>query len=343
MPVDPQMRDEIVAALERRYEGTILRGDEHDSPNRIPTGSLELDYITGGGVPQGRYTRMYGGYSSTKTRVSWGIISQAQKMDLSCAYYNVEKQFEPNSAERAGIILPELEIVDGTTIEEIGEKLEALMSVHHVHIIDSCSNAVSIDELDADLTSWRPGLMARAWGKVFRRAHERFDHRENTVILIDQLRTNFGGHGGRASEEPPGGKFLNFLSSMSLNFRRGKWLWYDKNGYLADEGVKRKTLSGQQEPDGREIVVRCEKSRVGRPELAATMHFDFKNYEFDLDWEFVKAMKYLGLVEQAGSWWKYSNGKGEIKKQGDAGLRELMDEQSGLREQIYESVLSLKD
>jgi recombination protein RecA len=341
-PVDESNYEEIVNALEKKYEGTVLRGDEHDVPARIPTGSLELDYITGGGIPMGRYTRMYGGFSSTKTRTCWSIIAEAQSMGLNCVYYDVEKQYHREAVERAGIDPAQLTVVGGTTIEEIGEKLEALMGVAHLHVIDSCSNAVSIDELDADLTAWRPGLMARAWGKVFRRAHERFDQKENTVVLVDQLRTNFGK--GHTTEEPPGGKFLNFISSMNLSFRRGKWLWYDKNGYLVEEGANLKTLSGDNEPDGRRIHVRCEKSRVGRPELSAVMQFDLRNYEFDYDFEYLKAIKHLEWVERKGSWYTFNgNGKGEIRKQGDAGLRELLTEVPDLKERLYSATMDLLD
>ena len=340
-PVDESRYDEITNALERQYEGTVMRGDEMDNPSRIPTGSLGLDLITGGGIPMGRWTRMYGGFSSTKTRTCWTIIRKAQEMGLSCVYYDVEKQYHKEAVESVGINSAELTVISGTTIEKIGTSLEAMLGVAHLHVIDSCSNAVSIDELEADLAAWRPGLMARAWGKALRRAHDRFDPNENSVILIDQLRTSFGRGMGKASEEPPGGKFLTFLSSMSLNFRRGKWLFYDKHGNLHEKGDPKKTLSGQTEPDGREIVVRAEKSRVGRPELAATLHFDLNNYEFDYDWEYVNAIKYLGLVKQKGSWWNYSpNGKkSEQSVQGDQGLRDLIDENDGLREQIYDAVM----
>lgn len=334
-PVDTTGYEDVVNALEKRYEGTILKGDEQDTPGRIPTGSLNLDYITSGGIPIGRWTRMYGGYSSTKTRSCWSVIKHAQEMGLTCAYYDVEKQYTKEAAESVGVDSSELILVRGSQIEEVGEKLESMLGVAHLHIIDSCSNAVSIDELEADLTEWRPGLMARAWGKALRRAHERFDSGENTVILIDQLRTSFGR--GKSTEEPPGGKFLGFLSSNSLNFRRGKWLFYDKNGHLSENGTSGKTLSGDPEPDGREIKVRADKSRVGRPDLVAVMHFDHNKYDFDYEWEYVNALKSLGVVKQKGSWWEFP--EGETKVQGDNGLRGLLNDTEGLREMVYERVM----
>src|SRR4051812_12491585 len=158
----------------------------------IPTGSLELDAAMGGrGVPQGRVTRFYGGYSSTKTLRAYQVIAQAQAAGLTASYFNVEKQYVPEFAEARGVATSELTLVEGATIEEIGDKLESLLGVVHLHVIDSCTAAVSEDELNADIRDWRPGLNARAWGKVFRRINERFDHYKNTIILIDQVRTNF--------------------------------------------------------------------------------------------------------------------------------------------------------
>lgn len=346
MPVDESKADEIIAALEKRYEGTILSGDEIDNPDRISTGSLELDYITNGGIPQGRWSRFYGSFSSGKTRVAMNVIKQAQDLGLSCVYYNVEKQYTPEAFERVGIDLSALKVIEGSTVEGVGEKLEAMLGAFHLHVIDSCSNAISIDELNTEPEDWRPGIKARTWSKMLNRAHERFDHKDNTVVLVDQMSKNFGGGGkmrGGATEEPKGGMFLGFLSSMSLKFSKGKWLLYDDHGNLTTDEkkwAKKKTASGNMEPDGREIKVKCEKSRVGRPELTATCYFDFGDYTFDIDYEFVNRMKTLGIVEQAGSWWSYQNGNGKPQKvQGDAGLRKLLNELD-LHESIYDRVIS---
>lgn len=335
MPVDESRHDEVVNQLQRRYADSVLAGDEVPNPNRIKFDGLDMNYITGGGLPQGRWTRMYGGYSSTKTRTCWELIKNAQQQGLSCVYYDIEKQFHPEAVASAGVDLASLTIIEGTTIEQVGTALEAMLTTAHVHVIDSCSNAVSIDELEADLEDWRPGLMARAWGKAFRKAHERFDKQENTVVLIDQLRASFGR--GKTTEEPPGGKFLGYLSSMSLMFRRGKWLFYDDKGNLSEKGKSSKSLNDSPEPDGREIVVRAEKSRVGRPDLVATLYFDLNTYQFDHEWEYVKAAKSLGIVEQKGSWWSYDGDK----VQGDAGLRELVAENEDIREEISEAVSAL--
>lgn len=159
------------------------------------------------------------------------------------------------------------------------------------------------------------------------------DSNESTVILIDQLRASFGK--GKTTEEPPGGKFLGFLSSMSLNFRRGKWLFRDEHGNLSEKAKPGKSLSGDSmEPQGREIIVRAEKSRVSRPDLVAHLYFDLNTYQFDHEFEYVKAAKTLDFVERHGTWWWYVLDEETIKVQGDLGLRELVREHPELIEGI---------
>lgn len=337
MSVHPDDYDEVVARINRRYEGDLRRGSEIENPPRISTGSLELDAATTGGIPVGRFSRFYGGYSSTKTLTALNVIANAQRMGMKCAYYNVEKQFDPDfSRDAIGVDIDTLTLVEGTTIEEIGDKMEALLGVVHVHVLDSCSYAVSEDELDADIRDWRPGIAARAWGKVFRRLNDRFDHFENTVILIDQVRTNFK----TGSEEAPGGRILDHQSSMTIHFRKGGWLYRNENGWLDDKAKINKGKSGQAEPSGVEIKARVEKSRVGRPLLTATLRWDLDRLEFDRTFELMKAAKYYKVVEQRGAYFYYTpEGKKEPKRfQGEKALREFVQEDSSIQDEIWDAV-----
>src|SRR3954471_14490877 len=130
MSVHPENYDEVVAAINRKYEGDIKRGSEYDVVDGIPTLSPELNAAMGGkGVPQGRWTRFYGGYHSTKTLNALRVMGNGQKMGMTCAYYNVEKQFDHVFAEKFGVNPDEVTLVNGTSIEEIGEKMEALLGV----------------------------------------------------------------------------------------------------------------------------------------------------------------------------------------------------------------------
>lgn len=333
MPVHPEERDEIIARINRKYEGDLRAGDQMEECDGISTGSLELDAAMGGkGVPQGRVTRFYGGYSSTKTLTTYNVIAEAQKMGLTCAYYNIEKQYVPEFVEARGVATSELTIVEGTTIEEIGEKLESLLGVVHLHVIDSCSAAVSEDELNADIRDWRPGIGSRAWGKVWRRINERFDHHENTMILVDQVRTNFKTGG----EDAAGGRMVGHQSSMSVSFKKGGWLYRNADGILDEKAKIEKGASGQAEPSGMEIRARVEKSRVCRPFRTATLRLDLDSLNFDRTFELVKAAKHYKVVEARGSYFYLD---GEKIGQGDKALREFIESDPDIQEKIRETTI----
>ena len=334
MPVNTDDYDEIVSKINRKYENSIRMGNDFESAARISTGSLELDVAMGGGLPIGRWSRFYGGYSSSKTLTTLSVIREAQKLGMKCAYYNVEKQYDPKfTAEKIGVDIDELIVVEGTTIEEITDKMEALFGVVHLHVVDSCTAAVSEDELNADVRDWRPGITARAWGKSFRRLNERFDPNENTVIMIDQVRVNFR----TGAEEAPGGRILDHQSSMTAHFKKGSWISRNADGYLDEKATQAKGSSGQMEPDGVEIKVRIQKSRVCRPFRTATMRLDLESLEFDRLFEISKAARYYGLVEQKGGWYYY----GDQKFQGEKNLRNFIAGDLTFQEEIREKALEI--
>jgi len=333
MPVRTEDYDEIVARINRKYAGSVLAGNEMEKVDGIPTGSLELDVAMGGkGIPQGRWTRFYGGFHSAKTMTAFDIIANAQEMGLTAAYYNVEKQYDPVWAAERGIDTGKLTMVQGASIEEIGDKMESLLGVRHLHVIDSCTMAVSEDELNADIRDWRPGINARAWGKVFRRLNERFDQVENTVILIDQMRSDFKTGG----ENPAGGRVFDFQSSMSVLFRKGSWLFRNADGYLDEKAKQERGVSGQVEPSGYEVKARIEKSRVCRPFRTATMRLDLDSLRFDRLFELVKAAKHYQVVEQRGSYYYLDGTK---IGQGENQLRRFVMGDLTLQEQIRETAL----
>lgn len=338
MTVAVEDYDAVVAAINRKYKDSLHAGNEQIRLPSIPTGSMELDIAMGGGVPQGRWTRFYGGYGSTKTMTALGVIAEAQRMGLKCALYNIEKRYEASFAEERGIDTAELMIVEGTTVEEVGDKMESLLGVVHFHVLDSCTIAVSEDELAADVRDWRPGINARAWGKVFRRLNERFDNTDNTAILIDQMRTNFKTQG----EDPAGGRVFDHQSSMSVLFRSSSWLWRREDGGFTDGKKKGETVSrdhtidGQMSPDGREIKIRIEKSSVCRPFRTATLHYDLDTLKYDRIYEYAKAAKHYGVVSQPGkgAWFHYDNGKTIKKMNGEKQLRSFIAMNPELKEKI---------
>ena len=330
MPVDPGTLERALGVIKKTYgEGAIKVGSEKPILARLSTGSLGLDYAIGGGVPLGRFCHWYGGKGSAKTLIAYNTIASAQRAGKVCAYYNLEKQFDPVWAAKHGIDVDALHVIDTTIIEEVGATCETLLGSVHVHVIDSVAFGVSMDELATKNEEWRPGISARAWGKVIRRLNNRFDDSENTVIFINQLRKTFGGYG--SGEEPTGGLVFDYISRLSLLFRKSGWLFHDKNGILSPDAPAGDSLTHDKEPDGIEFQVRVQKTAgFGRPDRTARLRLDYHTGEVDELWTLAEASVYFDIAEKSGSWYTL---QGE-KVQGKAGLREIIANDEKLQGEI---------
>jgi RecA/RadA recombinase len=338
MPVDPNNWDTVAAKINRKYTEQLVAGNTQQHVDSISTGSPELDVAMGGGVPQGRWTRFYGDYGSTKTMTALTVIGIAQKMGLTCVYYPIEKRYEESLAERLGVDTKKLKLGYGSTIEEIGDKMESLLSVAHLHVLDSTTAAISEDELEADIREWRPGIRARAWGKVLARLNYHFDPVDNTAIIVNQMRTKGMGTQRGAYLSPEGGKVFDFISSMSVLFSAGKWLYYNENGVLDDKANKFKGQDEQTVPSGVEVKIRVEKSSVCRPFRTATLHFDLDTLQYDRVYEYAKAAIYYNIVQTTSQGrYEYVDDEGEVTKiHGMKALRGFIEGNLEIQDYIFE-------
>lgn len=330
-------------AIEKRYPGSIRMGDEAPTVEWLATGTPSLDWLMGGGIPLGRWTRLYGGYMSCKSLTCWEALRAAQQMGIMAVYANAEKQYHDRFVASRGVDISKLLLIEGSQIEEIIAKNEILLTetaaneIPMIVVIDSLTSAVSQEELAADVEDWQRGLSAKVWGKGVRRWNERFDPRFHTIIMVDQVRDGMGQFAG--APKPPGGRAIEFASSMSLYYKRGKWLYRDKYGRLVPDAEKREdknTLTDQKEPDGIETLVRNEKSRVSRPFRPATLHLDYSTMRFDTTEDLLKAAFYYDLVTSSGSWITLPEGYSKAKVQGEGQLYKLLKEDEDLRDLVHQ-------
>lgn len=91
--------DQAVDAMHLAYDRT-----EHKT---VPTGSVGLDYILGGGYPVGRCSEIYGETFTGKTTLALEGVRQMQKLG-TVAYIDLAGDFNPDYAEAIGIDVDDL-------------------------------------------------------------------------------------------------------------------------------------------------------------------------------------------------------------------------------------------
>jgi RecA/RadA recombinase len=184
--VDPNLREQIRSQILADYgEHTMLPGGKMPRPRRLPTGSLALNYVSGGGYAFGHMTRFWGAYSSGKTLAMFLAFISAQNFgklryrqlialaemsiaageghqakifkdqakrekeygNLLCLFVNAEKSIDVNHMERLGVKMDQLDIIEDSTIEGVGAMVYDCLPAYHVIGIDSTSATMSIDEV----------------------------------------------------------------------------------------------------------------------------------------------------------------------------------------------------
>jgi recombination protein RecA len=156
-----------------------LGGDEYFKPVKIPTGSLSIDRITGGGFTTGRHIELFGHYSAGKSYVGLKTIALAQRRGGICALVDPEKVFDPewfahlggipdelllfqpekewNAEDAVGVMMILADLVDD-------EKVEIVM-------IDSIASMVTQEEMSKDPRAGddRVASQARMMSRAMRR------------------------------------------------------------------------------------------------------------------------------------------------------------------------------
>lgn len=344
MPVDHTQLDTIIAAATKRMQGNqrIHSGDEIPPVYRIPFSSLELNLATFGGAPMGRMIRLWGGKSSCKSMIAWGLARMAQQHrsdrfpdGLTVCYHNIEGAYDPIYVrDKMGVDIakPKLVVAEGAIIEDVSRNLDALLHAVNIHIIDSASFAMSVHAFEAAKESRQPGFDAIAWKNAFKTAEENMDKRENMIVVIDQVRTDFK----TGAEKAAGGNVPDHHSSLSLHHRHARKL-YRVNGELQETRPKQGNddLTGGHRIDGYEIEIEVNKSRVCRPFGKARLRFDIDELAFDQAFELKKAGLFLDVIQQSGAYYKVPTSEKSI--QGEAKLKAKLAEDPFLVQMIHEA------
>src|SRR6476619_4087641 len=87
-----QLATRINSTLKSEVVG--IASDPRFTIQRVPSGSLVIDRITGGGFPRGRHVELYGDYAAGKSYIAYRTMALAQARGELCAIIDAEKVFD---------------------------------------------------------------------------------------------------------------------------------------------------------------------------------------------------------------------------------------------------------
>lgn len=193
---------------------------------RIATGDFEFDFATGGGFPRGRLSIVYGPESSGKTNIYLRAVATVQSMPGPCnkaVWVDMEHCFDPVWASKMGVDVENLIVVKPGYGEEAVDLIEALIHADDVAImvIDSIAVLTSAKEVEQSTETSDVGTasllvkrmankLAIAFAMEARRGHF------PAVCIVNQIRYKIGVPKGQNPETTPGGKTIQFMSSLTV-------------------------------------------------------------------------------------------------------------------------------
>jgi recombination protein RecA len=205
----------------------------------IPSGALSLDIATGGGIPRGRITEIYGPESGGKTTLALTIIAQAQKAGGLALFVDAEHALDVEYARALGVDVDRLYVAQPTTGEEALNIMDSMVEsgAMDIVVLDSVAALVPKAELEGDMGDAHVGIQARMMSQALRKLGGSISKTRTCVIFINQIREKIGVMFGNP-ETTPGGRALKFWASVRLEVRRGELLKNGTDAYGARTKVK---------------------------------------------------------------------------------------------------------
>jgi len=282
----------LYAALDKQFgEGTgrpIPEREVQRELARVSTGSLSIDHVTGGGIPKGRVTEIFGNESGGKTTLALTIIAQAQKGGGVGAFVDAEHTFDPSWAAKLGVDVAKMLYHDPESGEEALTVVELMLKSKAVDVIvvDSVSALVPLAELQGEMGEAQMGLQARLMSQAMRKLTSATDKSQAALIFINQLREKLGNTSWGPSETTTGGRALKFYASLRLDVRRTE------------------QIKSQETVLGHQMRVLAVKNKTAPPFRRTFVPL---LYERGIDGvgEFVDLGVSAGLIEKSGAWYAF--------------------------------------
>ena len=219
---------------------------------RTPTGSYSLDYVMGGGLPQGRIMEIFGEPSSGKTVMSLFMIKEVQKRGGIAAYIDCENAFSVEFAKNIGVDTEKLIFSQAVVAEEVLDIVERLITTGEcgIIVVDSVASMVPRKELEGDIGDAQVALMARIMSQALRMITGKASKTKTAVVFVNQIRQKIGIQFGNPNTTS-GGNALKFYASLRLEVKKGEKL-KDKMGEIIGNVVKIEAVKNKTAPPFRQ-------------------------------------------------------------------------------------------
>lgn len=280
----------------------MLGSDEYFTIERIPTGSLVVDRITGGGFALGRHYELYGDENSGKSYIVYKTLALSQSRGNLCAIVDPEHSFDNDRFTFLGGDSKEILAFHPKNAED-AVAVMMLLARHakdrdiEVVAIDSVSSLLPTVELQKDP---REVDEMAAQARMMSRALRRLTTVNEKMLFLwtNQERENVGIRFGNP-KTTSGGRALRFYATGRIEFRRGTKVMGKRKRARGEKLVEAEV------PVGRWTQVRVEKDKSTVPGREGAFIFDYEMAEVDIASEIIHLGLEDRLIERSGNSFDY--------------------------------------
>lgn len=326
----------IAASINKKLgNNTVVTASDMRLPKRIPTGSLTLDVVLGGGWPMNNWVEIVGEASHGKTAIALKTIAANQKVNPDfTAVWVAAENFDAEYARMCEVDTERVLVVETNSMEDAFDAVIEFCESKSVDlvVIDSLPALVPSDEDEKTMEGFTVGRGAMLTNKFFRKvgaATKRDlveEERPILGIMINQYRMKIGVmHGDPRTT--PGGLGKDYSYSIRCEVKRDAWI------EVGTGNDKRRV--------GQTIRVRTIKNKTFPPQQTAYLDFYFSEGglleagNYDVAKEIVALSLLNGIVDRRGGWMYY----GERKWQGASALIDSLREEVDLQAEITKAVM----
>lgn len=279
MPVRKKGRLSPAAALAAEINATLnlkrpmmTGADPYFRIHRIPTGSLVMDRITGGGFALGRHYELYGDENAGKSYILYRALALSQQRGNLCALIDPEHSFDGERFEYLGGDPDELLLEHPTNAEEAVAVMMLLAQISQerkIEIVglDSVASLVPNEEMSRDVRDEdRIGGQARMMSRALRRITT--VNEKTLFVWTNQERTDIGIRFGNP-RTTSGGRALRYYATGRIEFRKGGRLQGKRKVVRAGKLIEAEVTIG------RWVGIKVEKDKSQRPGREGSFVFDY--------------------------------------------------------------------
>jgi recombination protein RecA len=295
----------------------------------ISTQSFALDTsLNMPGVPVGRMTYVHGWESGGKTTLITHLIAETQRRGGVAVLIDSEQAFDEARAERIGVNLEDLILMQPETIEASIQAVEKSIKAIRDEVPDDLAMVVwdSVGatppkaEIEGDFGDSKAlGAAAKLVSTAMRRVNPIVKKHNIALVIVNQNREKietgpFASMGGDQNTQIASHP-LRFYASLEIDMRKAQEL-----------------RVGDKDSPAYGILARSKvaKNKCSNPFGKAELRILFDR-GFDDNFAYFQAALRLKLLVKNGSWYAMSQYESKFR---ESEFGEVLDEMPGLREQI---------